>query len=147
MKNKRGGVMGGHLKETEALVGLLPPGGILNWNAQNNQSHSHWTDVEGGPRWLRGIIFLSHKETTAVCETHWLFLPSVASICKFHSVDLNETTICAGLWRRFDITMVLIYCQLLIGTTLSFVWPIGSVCCASPKPEAKTLACVSTSRP
>lgn len=37
------------LEETEALVALLPPGGILNWNAQNNQSHIHSTDVEKGP--------------------------------------------------------------------------------------------------
>lgn len=40
---------GGRLKEREALVGVLPPGGILNWNAQNNQSHSHGTDVERAP--------------------------------------------------------------------------------------------------
>lgn len=50
-KQERGG--GGRLEETEALVGPLPPGGILNWNAQNNQSHSHETDVEK-TRWLRG---------------------------------------------------------------------------------------------
>lgn len=40
---------GGRLEETGALVGLLPPGGILNWNAQNNHSHSHQTDVGRRP--------------------------------------------------------------------------------------------------
>lgn len=43
------GAKGGCLEETEALVGLLPPGGILNWNAQNNQSHNQRTDVGRGP--------------------------------------------------------------------------------------------------
>lgn len=95
-KQGQGGV-GVCLKETEALVGVSPPGGILNWNAQNNQSHSHRTDVERGPTGCRGIIFLSYEEITAVCHTLRLFLFSVSSICKCYSVDLNETTICAGL--------------------------------------------------
>ena len=47
-KQEKGG-RGGRLEETEALVALLPPGGILNWNAQNNHSHRHQTDVERRP--------------------------------------------------------------------------------------------------
>lgn len=106
---------GGCLEETEALVAVLPPGGILNWNAQNNQSHSHRTDVERGPTDQGEIIFLSYMNFTAVFQTHWPFFSSISSICKWYSVDLNETTICR-LWRSFDITTLLIYCQLLIGT-------------------------------
>lgn len=50
VKTRAGGVAGGAgFEETEALVGLLPPGGILNWNGQNNQSHSHQTDVGRRP--------------------------------------------------------------------------------------------------
>lgn len=115
---------GGCLEETEALVAVLPPGGILNWNAQNNQSHSHRTDVERGPTDQGEIIFLSYMNFTAVFQTHWPFFSSISSICKWYSVDLNETTICR-LWRSFDITTLLIYCQLLIGTAPRF-------CSASP---------------
>lgn len=111
---------GGCLEQTEALVGPLPPGGILNWNAQNNQSHSHQTDVERRPAGWRGIIFLSYMDVTAVYQTHRPFFFSVSSICKWYSVDLNEATICAGVWRRFDITTPLIYCQQLIGTAPHF---------------------------
>lgn len=137
------GGKGGCLKETEALVGLLPPGGILNWNAQNNQSHSRRTDVERVPAGWGGIIFLSYKEITAVCQTHRPFLCSVSSICKCYSVDLNGATICAGLGRSFDITTLLIYCQLLIGKAPAFVQLLSSVCRASRNPEAITLPCVS----
>lgn len=115
---------GGCLEETGALVAVLPPGGILNWNAQNNQSHSHRTDVERGPTDQGEIIFLSYMNFTAVFQTHWPFFSSISSICKWYSVDLNETTICR-LWRSFDITTLLIYCQLLIGTAPRF-------CSASP---------------
>ena len=78
-----------------------------------------------------------------MCHTHRLFLLSVSSICKWYSVDLNEATICARLWRIFDITTLLIYCQLLIGTAPAFVRLLSYVCCASRNPEAKTLPCVS----
>lgn len=47
------------------LLGPLPPGGILNWNAQNNQSHGRQTDVERSPTGWGGIIFLSYREITA----------------------------------------------------------------------------------
>lgn len=115
-------------------------GAILNWNAQNNQSHSHQTDVEKRPTSSKGIIFHSSKEFTAVCQTHWPFLFSASSTCKWNSIDLNEATISAGLWRSFDITTLLIYCQLLIGPAPTFVWLLHAVCCASCNPEAKTLA-------
>lgn len=78
-----------------------------------------------------------------MCHTHRPFFSSVSSICKWYSVDLNGGPICAQLWRSFDITTLLIYCQLLIGTAPASVRLLSSVCCASRNPEAKTLPVVS----
>lgn len=74
-----------------------------------------------------------------MCQTHRPFLPPLSSICKGYSVDLNEATICAALWRSFD-TSTLLICQLLIGTTPDFVLSI--VCCTSQYPKSKTLSCL-----
>lgn len=64
------------IEETEALVGFLPPGGILNWNAQDNQSHSQRTDVDT-TRWLRrdNISFI-HGDHSCVSDTSALSAPS-----------------------------------------------------------------------
>lgn len=44
-----------------------------------------------------------------------------------------------GLKKYLDITTLLIYCQLLIGTTPDLVWPIRAVCCTPAHPEAKNI--------
>lgn len=144
VKNKSGEGWGGHLKQTEALVGPLPPGGILNWNAQSNQSHSHRTDVERSPTGWGGIIFLSYREITAADTSPLSTTRFIDMQMLFCRLEWSHY-LCSRVKKKYlDITTLLIYCQILIGTTPPPVWfwPIGALlvyACKPPKPKTLRL--------
>lgn len=145
MKNKSGGGEGRCLKETEALVGVLPPGGILNWNAQNNQSHSHRTDVEKRSHWLPGdnISFI-RGDHSCVSDTSALYrLYFIDMLMEFCGPEWSHylCTTVEQLWHHYPVN--LLPTANWDAPPTAFVRPRSSVCWASRNPEAKTLPRVS----